>query len=141
VDHTAPFKLAKDLGQADRLDQVLYNLVETCRILSVMLWPFLPETAVKMAAQLALPTIPDKLSAASWGGLPPGITSGNPSRSSRGRTKLMRVRHLMVHRQAELAAEARALTNLWEPLTPWRGHRGAGQHGPRHDFAREDYLR
>lgn len=78
VDQTAPFKLAKDPAQADRLDQVLYNLVETCRILSVMLWPFVPGTARKIAAQLALPGAPDQLAAAAWGGLAPGHRIGEP---------------------------------------------------------------
>jgi methionyl-tRNA synthetase len=44
VDQTAPFKLAKDPAQAQRLDEVLYNLAETCRVLAVLLWPFLPGT-------------------------------------------------------------------------------------------------
>jgi methionyl-tRNA synthetase len=78
VDQTAPFKLAKDPAQAGRLDQVLYNLVEICRILSVMLWPFLPDTASKIAAQLALPAAPDNLAATSWGGLSPGHAIGEP---------------------------------------------------------------
>jgi methionyl-tRNA synthetase len=45
VDQTAPFKLAKDPAQSKRLDEVLYNLAETCRVLAVtrsLLWPFLP---------------------------------------------------------------------------------------------------
>ncbi|MGH7976103.1 MAG: class I tRNA ligase family protein, partial [Limisphaerales bacterium] len=42
VEQTAPFKLAKDPAQAKRLDEVLYNLTETCRVLAVLLWPFLP---------------------------------------------------------------------------------------------------
>ncbi len=79
VDHTAPFKLAKDPSQAARLDAILYNLVETCRILAVMLWPFIPETAEKIAAQLALPEKPDRWTAAAWGGLPPGHTIGTPA--------------------------------------------------------------
>lgn len=78
VDQTAPFKLAKDPAQAGRLDQVLYSLVETCRILSVMLWPFLPGTARKIAAQLALPGAPDQLAATAWGGLAPGHRIGEP---------------------------------------------------------------
>ena len=36
VDQTAPFKLAKDPAQAKRLDEVLYNLAETCRVLAVL---------------------------------------------------------------------------------------------------------
>jgi len=79
VDQTAPFKLAKDPAQAKRLDEVLYNLTETCRVLAVLLWPFLPGTAVKIYAQLGLTSTPDKLDAATWGGLPAGQTIGEPA--------------------------------------------------------------
>jgi methionyl-tRNA synthetase len=79
VDQTAPFKLAKDPGQAGRLDEILYNLAETCRILAVLLWPILPTTAGKIFAQLGLPDSPDKLAAAAWGGLIPGQLIGEPS--------------------------------------------------------------
>jgi methionyl-tRNA synthetase len=79
VDQTAPFKLAKDPAQAKRLDEVLYNLTETCRVLAVLLWPFLPGTAVKIYAQLGLTGTPDKLDAATWGGLPAGHKIGEPA--------------------------------------------------------------
>lgn len=79
VDRTAPFKLAKDPAQAQRLDEVLYNLSETCRILAVLLWPFLPGTAAKIYAQLGLQGEPDKLSAAVWGGLKAGHQTGDPA--------------------------------------------------------------
>jgi methionyl-tRNA synthetase len=79
VDQTAPFKLAKDPAQAKRLDEVLYNLAETCRVLAVLLWPFLPGTATKIYAQLGLPGAPDKFSEATWGGLPPGHQIGEPA--------------------------------------------------------------
>jgi methionyl-tRNA synthetase len=79
VDQTAPFKLAKDPANAKRLDEVLYNLAEVCRILAVLLWPFLPGTAGRIYAQLGLKTAPDKFSAASWGGLVAGHTIGTPS--------------------------------------------------------------
>src|ERR1035437_5945609 len=79
VDQTAPFKLAKDPAQAQRLDEVLYNLAEACRVLAVLLWPFLPETATKIYAQLGLTGSPDKLDAATWGGLPPGQVIGEPA--------------------------------------------------------------
>jgi len=35
-----------------------YNLAEVCRILAVLLWPFLPETASKIYAQLGLAGAP-----------------------------------------------------------------------------------
>ena len=79
VDQTAPFKLAKDPAQAKRLDEVLYNLAETCRVLAVLLAPFLPGTAAKIYAQLGLNFPPDKFSDATWGGLQPGHTIGEPA--------------------------------------------------------------
>jgi methionyl-tRNA synthetase len=79
VDHTAPFKLAKDPSRAERLDEVLYNLAEVCRILAVLLWPFLPSTSTKINAQLGLVGAPDKLAASSWGGLAAGHTIGTPA--------------------------------------------------------------
>jgi methionyl-tRNA synthetase len=78
VDHTAPFRLAKDPAQADRLDAVLYSLAETCRILAVLLWPFLPTTAARMYSQLGLPSIPARLADTRWGALEPGHRLGNP---------------------------------------------------------------
>ena len=47
---------------------MLYNLAEVCRILAVLVWPFLPETCNKIYAQLGLSGNPDKFSAAKWGG-------------------------------------------------------------------------
>jgi methionyl-tRNA synthetase len=79
VDQTAPFKLAKDPQQSARLDEVLYNLTEICRILAVLLWPFLPGTATKIYAQLGLSAEPNKFEAAQWGGMKPGQTIGTPA--------------------------------------------------------------
>jgi len=79
VDQTAPFKLAKDPAQARRLDEVLYNLAEACRILAVLLRPFLPGTAQKIYTQLGLGPAPDQLAAATWGGLTAGQVIGDPA--------------------------------------------------------------
>ena len=78
VEQTAPFRLAKDPAQAARLDEVLYNLVEICRILAVMLNPFMPQASAKIWAQLNLPAgdLPWNLTA--WGGLQPGHQVGAP---------------------------------------------------------------
>ncbi|MEO6183016.1 MAG: methionine--tRNA ligase, partial [Verrucomicrobiota bacterium] len=76
---TAPFKLAKDPAQAARLDEVLYNLCEVCRVLAVLLCPFLPETAAKIYSQLGLKESPDKFSQATWGLLQPGQEIGEPA--------------------------------------------------------------
>ncbi len=79
VDQTAPFKLAKIPEQAGRLDQVLYNLAEVCRLLAVLLWPFLPRTAVNIYGQLALGGTPNRFESATWGGLAAGHVIGNPA--------------------------------------------------------------
>jgi methionyl-tRNA synthetase len=79
VDQTAPFKLAKDPAQASRLDAVLYNLAETCRLLAVLLWPFLPATGERIYAQLGLKDAPDQFDKAAWGGLSPGHTINEPA--------------------------------------------------------------
>ena len=79
IDQTAPFKLAKDPANAVRLDEVLYAVAETCRILAVLLWPFLPGASARIYAQLGFATPPDQLSEAHWGGLKAGHTIGEPS--------------------------------------------------------------
>jgi methionyl-tRNA synthetase len=79
VDQTAPFKLAKDPAQAGRLDEVLYNLAETCRVLAVLLWPFLPGTSARIYAQLGCQGQPDRLATAAWGALPAGQAIGEPA--------------------------------------------------------------
>ena len=78
VDDTAPFKIAKDPSQAKRLDEVLFNLVEICRILAVLLWPFLPGTAVKIYAQLGLNDSPARFTETRWGVLTPGHKVSDP---------------------------------------------------------------
>ena len=71
------FKLAKDPAQAKRLDEVLYNLAEACRILAVLLHPVLPTTAEKIYKQLQLADPLGNLNAAKWGGLPAGHLIGS----------------------------------------------------------------
>ena len=52
IDETAPWVLAKDEAQQDRLAEVLYNLTESITIGASLLHSFLPETAEKIVAQL-----------------------------------------------------------------------------------------
>ena len=79
VDQTAPFKLAKDPTQAARLDEVLYNLCESCRVLAVLLWPFIPGTAEKIYAQLGLTSSPANFKQSAWGQLTAGHGIGEPA--------------------------------------------------------------
>jgi methionyl-tRNA synthetase len=54
IDETMPWVLGKDKSKYKRLASVMYNLVETLRIISVLLQPFMPETPVKILAQLGI---------------------------------------------------------------------------------------
>jgi methionyl-tRNA synthetase len=79
VDQTAPFKLAKDPAQSQRLDEVLYNLCEVCRVLAILLAPFLPNTSARIYEQLGRGALPEQFSAAQWGGLKCGEKIGEPA--------------------------------------------------------------
>jgi len=52
IDETAPWALAKDEANKDRLSTVLYNLVEAIRIIAVELTPFMPDTAKAILTQI-----------------------------------------------------------------------------------------
>ena len=48
----APWQLAKDPEAADRLDQILYGLAEGLRVVTVLLHPFVPESAERLLEAL-----------------------------------------------------------------------------------------
>ena len=52
VEASRPWDLAKDEGQAERLDQVLYSLVEGLRVVTLLLVPYIPETAGRLLEAL-----------------------------------------------------------------------------------------
>ncbi len=52
IDETTPWSLAKDETQRDRLEAVLYNLLECIRLLGIMLTPIMPESCESIKAQL-----------------------------------------------------------------------------------------
>ena len=52
IDETMPWALAKDEAKKDRLEEVLYNLVESISIGACLLESFMPETTEKILAQL-----------------------------------------------------------------------------------------
>ena len=52
IDETMPWALAKDETKHDRLNTVLYNLVEAIRITTVFLQAYLPDTADSIFRQL-----------------------------------------------------------------------------------------
>ena len=52
IDETMPWALAKDESKKERLETVLYNLVESILIGAELLEPFMPETAQRIRKQL-----------------------------------------------------------------------------------------
>jgi len=74
IDGMAPWNLAKDPGQAERLHTVLYQLLEVLRFVAVLISPFMPQTAEKIQTQLGIADFSDQTLASlkEWGGLAPG---------------------------------------------------------------------
>jgi methionyl-tRNA synthetase len=52
VEESRPWELAKDEADPERLDEVLYSLVEGLRVTTLMLVPYLPRTSEKLLAAL-----------------------------------------------------------------------------------------
>ena len=52
IDDTIPWSLAKDETKKERLGTVLYNLLDAIRITSILLFPFMPETSLKVFKSL-----------------------------------------------------------------------------------------
>ncbi len=81
IDETAPWALAKDPAKKQELANVLYNLTEALRVISVLISPFMPTTAVRIWRQLGLAQ--DFASVRTedieqWGGVPAGLHVGTP---------------------------------------------------------------
>jgi methionyl-tRNA synthetase len=74
IDGTAPWALAKDSGKAERLNTVLYQLLEVLRFVAVLISPFMPQTSEKIQAQLGISDLGSQTLASlkEWGGLAPG---------------------------------------------------------------------
>lgn len=81
IDETAPWILAKDPAQAERLQAVMYNLAEALRIVAILIAPFVPVTAPKIYEQLGLGN-PESffMADAVWGKLATGtkVEKGEP---------------------------------------------------------------
>ena len=52
IDDTTPWVLAKDENSKNRLETVIYNLLESIRVCGVSLTPFLPDTGEEILRQL-----------------------------------------------------------------------------------------
>ena len=79
IDETSPWALAKDPEKKQALANVLYNLTESLRVISVLISPFMPVTAERIWKQLNFKgglkevRIED---IASWGGTPENLAVG-----------------------------------------------------------------
>jgi methionyl-tRNA synthetase len=72
IDSMAPWVLAKN--DTDRLSAVMFNILESIKVVSVMLWPFMPETSEKIQGFMGLKNTGKDLTledVRQWGGLLP----------------------------------------------------------------------
>lgn len=79
IDETAPWALAKDESKKQELANTMYNLVEALRIISGLIYPYMPTTAGKLWQQLNLPGTIEDLRLADiekWGGTPANMHIG-----------------------------------------------------------------
>ena len=73
IDDSAPWTLAKDEAQRERLGTVMYNLLEAVRLIGLLVTPFMPDTGAKIGDILGLAPEDQQLDKHdSWGLLKPG---------------------------------------------------------------------
>jgi len=70
VEESQPWVLAKEEGDSERLDQVLYSLIEGLRVLTLLLHPYLPNSTATLAEAMSQPG----LELAEFGSRPGGQT-------------------------------------------------------------------
>lgn len=72
LDETAPWALAKDETKKERLNTVLYNVLEVVRFVTVMVSPFMPNVFFKVWEQLGILNKKElhTWESLKWGGLP-----------------------------------------------------------------------
>lgn len=75
IDETTPWILAKSDETKPRLGTVLYNLIETIRIIAALLSSYMPETSEKIAAQIGASDLSYE-SVKSFGTTKPGTKVG-----------------------------------------------------------------
>ncbi len=74
IEESAPWALFKQ-GEKDRVDKVMYNLLEVLRLVACYIQPFMPGTTPRILEQLGDPNprrIPEFPHEAQWGQLPKG---------------------------------------------------------------------
>jgi len=79
IDYSQPWVLAKDKAKEKRLGTVLYNSLESLRIITILISSFMPSSSEKIWKQLGIKEKLNKQtlkSAKEWGRLPSGIKIG-----------------------------------------------------------------
>jgi len=77
LEQMAPWSLAKQSGNQERVDTILYNAAEALRLTSLLLWPVMPERTEELWRRLGWQP-PKKLhEGLKWGGLQPGSAVGS----------------------------------------------------------------
>lgn len=103
IDETEPFRMAKDPARRDELAQVMYNLLESIRIIALYLAPFMPNASAEVYRRLGLGDIAqvdDIKAAATWGQLPAG------NRVQKGEALFPRLDEEQVFADAQAGANA-----------------------------------
>ena len=75
VQEEQPWQLSKDEDQVERLDEVLYTVAEGLRVVSVLLHPFMPESAERLLGALGREDL--SLELARFGAVSGGATVGD----------------------------------------------------------------
>lgn len=103
-----PWTLAKSPENKARLETVIYHLLESLRIIAVLISPFMPGTSEKILDQLGYKGTVDLAGAAVWGGLPAG------SVLTRGETLFPRIEY---KQEEQPAPKKKEMTPLKPEIT------------------------
>lgn len=104
-----PWALAKDPSDRERLDTVIYNILEALRITSVLISPFMPDCSKELMNRLGIEDVDSQKfdSIRKWGGL----SSGNTL--TRGDALFPRIKY----EKEEKAPEVKKITDLKEEIS------------------------
>ena len=105
IDETAPWALAKDEAQKERLGTVLYNLLESIRYIGVLLGSFLPETGEAILNQVNVPAEGRSLESLATFGL---LQAGAETNEATPLFARIDEKKMLAEIEAEKAAKAKA---------------------------------
>lgn len=115
IDETTPWALAKDENSKERLNAVLYNLLEAIRFIAVLLSPFMPETAEKILEQIGT-DVKDYDSLSTFGNLKDGNKVGTATPLFNRIDAPKMLEEIAAKQEAAAKAEAKAMPKEIEGL-------------------------